>query len=506
MNTSKQIRWGALMSYGIIIFNIVIGLLYTPWMISKIGRSDYGLYILVTTFLTYFTVDYGLSLAVNKTLSICRAEHKREDENKIIGVATRIYFSSDLVILAVLMIVYFFIDKVFHGLSEQEIYKFQNIYIIASFFSILSFPFGFLKGVFSAYEYFVEQKFYEFLNKIGTILVTIILLYFNFGLYALVIAFGIIPFILNISKTVFLYKKGIRLNFVYWDKKIAKQMFTVSGWLLVIVLAELFVNNVSPSLIAMFSNTDQIAIFSIGFTLYGYIYTFANSINGLFLPRVSQMYVEKKMGDIEILTFKIGRLQLLFTGFLILGIILLGKSFIVLWVGHTFLNSYYVAVFLIIPPLITNMQQIESTLLFVMDKMKYKSIMLIFMAISSIIMSIILTPKFGAIGTGCAICVANFIFMIIGMNIVYVYVTKYNIWLFIKNIAIFLLSYLSIALLFLFFNEFIIASSKISWFNFILQGIAYTVIYLLFMYFIVINSYEKKMLNKILNKIRRCTF
>lgn len=506
MNTSKQIRWGAVMSYGIIIFNIVIGLLYTPWMIGKIGRSDYGLYILVTTFLTYFTVDYGLSLAINKTLSVCRAEGRREDENKIMGVATRIYFSSDLVILAVLMIVYFFIDKVFHGLSEQEIYKFQNIYIIASFFSILSFPFGFLKGVFSAYEYFIEQKFYEFLNKIGTILVTIILLYFNFGLYALVIAFGIIPFILNISKTVFLYRKGIRLNFVYWDKKIAKQMFAVSGWLLIIVLAELFVNNISPSLIAIFSNTDQIAIFSIGFTLYGYIYTFANSINGLFLPKVSQMYVEKRMEDIEILTFKIGRLQLLFAGFLILGIVLLGKSFIVLWVGDVFLNSYYVAVFLIISPLIINMQQIESTLLFVMDKMRYKSIMLILMAICSIIMSIILTPKFGAVGTACAICIANFIFMIIGMNIVYVYVTKYNIKLFLKNIAIFFVSYFVISLLFLFINKFMITSSKLSWFQFMLQGLIYTIIYLSFMYVIVMNNYEKKMINKILDKIRKCIF
>ena len=35
MNSSKQIKLGALISYFAIAFNIVAGLIYTPWMISK---------------------------------------------------------------------------------------------------------------------------------------------------------------------------------------------------------------------------------------------------------------------------------------------------------------------------------------------------------------------------------------------------------------------------------------------------------------------------------------
>ena len=47
MSFSKEIKKGAIISYFAILFNIIIGLLYTPWMVNKIGVSDYGLYTLI---------------------------------------------------------------------------------------------------------------------------------------------------------------------------------------------------------------------------------------------------------------------------------------------------------------------------------------------------------------------------------------------------------------------------------------------------------------------------
>ena len=42
-NKNKQIMIGALMTYLSIGINVAAGILYTPWMISQIGQSDYGL-------------------------------------------------------------------------------------------------------------------------------------------------------------------------------------------------------------------------------------------------------------------------------------------------------------------------------------------------------------------------------------------------------------------------------------------------------------------------------
>ena len=74
MNSSKQIKLGALMSYFAIAFNMIAGLIYTPWMISEIGSSNYGLYTLATSLITLFVMDFGMSAAVTRFISKYRAE------------------------------------------------------------------------------------------------------------------------------------------------------------------------------------------------------------------------------------------------------------------------------------------------------------------------------------------------------------------------------------------------------------------------------------------------
>ena len=66
MNSSKQIKFGALMSYFAIAVNIVAGLVYTPWMITKIGQGNYGLYTIASSLITLFVMDFGMSAAVGR--------------------------------------------------------------------------------------------------------------------------------------------------------------------------------------------------------------------------------------------------------------------------------------------------------------------------------------------------------------------------------------------------------------------------------------------------------
>ena len=44
MNSQKQIKLGAMISYAAIAINIVATLLYTPWMVRQIGQANYGLF------------------------------------------------------------------------------------------------------------------------------------------------------------------------------------------------------------------------------------------------------------------------------------------------------------------------------------------------------------------------------------------------------------------------------------------------------------------------------
>ena len=170
MEQNNKLKKAILISYGVIIFNIIAGLLYTPWMISKIGKSDFGLYVLVTTFLAYFVVDYGMWQSINILISKYRSEGNQKKIEETIGVASKIYLFFDLILCIVLFLTYFFIDYIFSNLSTEDLTKFKDIFLLAAFFSVLNFPFNFLKGLMFAYEFIVQNRYFELGTKICLII------------------------------------------------------------------------------------------------------------------------------------------------------------------------------------------------------------------------------------------------------------------------------------------------------------------------------------------------
>ena len=87
----SQIAKGAIISYISIFLNIIISLVYTPWMINKIGVSDYGLYSLVTAFLSYFLLDFGLSGTITRFIAKYRAEGNEVKVSNMLGITAKVY-------------------------------------------------------------------------------------------------------------------------------------------------------------------------------------------------------------------------------------------------------------------------------------------------------------------------------------------------------------------------------------------------------------------------------
>ena len=62
---SNQRKMGALLSYAVIILNMLVGLVYTPFLIRKLGQAEYGLYSIVYSVMNYLTVmDMGFGNAI----------------------------------------------------------------------------------------------------------------------------------------------------------------------------------------------------------------------------------------------------------------------------------------------------------------------------------------------------------------------------------------------------------------------------------------------------------
>ena len=104
----NQIKYGAIISYLALFVNVVIGLVYTPWVIASIGKADYGLYTLAMSIIGLLAFDFGLGNATTKFITQYLAEGRQDKVDNLLGLIYKLYLIVDVVIFGILVIFCFY--------------------------------------------------------------------------------------------------------------------------------------------------------------------------------------------------------------------------------------------------------------------------------------------------------------------------------------------------------------------------------------------------------------
>lgn len=494
-SSSRQLKFGAIMSYFTIAFNMLAGLIYTPWMIKQIGQSNYGLYTLATSLITLLVVDFGMGAAVARFVSKYNAEGNQEKVNNFLGIVYKLYLLIDAVILVAVVVIGFFINGIYNNLTVSELETFKVLYVIVGLFTVISFPFTNLNGILTAYEQFVGLKLADLFHKVFIIGAMVIALLLGYGVYALVIV-NAISGLLTIAIKLVIIKKNtaVKVNFKYMDKSLLKEIFGFSVWTTVGSLAQRLIFNITPSIIAAVSVTGAIgvALFGLGQTIEGYVYTFAAALSGMFMPKVSRMIYEgKKDTELMPLMIKIGRIQCIIIGLLVTGFIAVGHSFIIdIWNRPEFDESYLCAVFLIIPSFFYLPMEIAHTTLIVENKVKLQAFVFIIMGVLNFGLSLILSHFFGALGACISIFIAYMVRTVL-MTMIYHKVLGFNMTLFIKETFLKFMPYFLIAMCVGLALEYFNPLSH-GYLRFIINAFIFVAVFLMLTFF-KLNEYEKNL-------------
>lgn len=497
---NSSIKAGAIISYCSIIINIIISLVYTPWMIKEIGQANYGIYSLIVSFISYFLLDFGLGSAVSRFLAKYRAENNEEMISKMVSVAYTVFAILSITITVILSVLYFFLDDIFVKLTPDELVIFKCAYLIAGFFSVINFGLKPVDGVMMASEYFVTLKSLDLVQRMGTVLLIFVVLLLGGGLYELVFINGFVALAVSLTKWRYTIKQSkISIRIGYFDKIMAKKLFSFSTWILIITIAQRLRLSLLPSVLGVLSGSTEIAIFAVAMNLEGLVYSFAAALNGLFIPKVSRMVTKgSNRTEITALMIRVGRFQLYIVGLLIMGLLGLGNSFVNLWLGESFHRSYYAAVLLIIPNIVSMTQQIGNTLSYVENEVRYNSAIAIMSSVISFSIAIALSSKYGAIGCGVAVFVCSTINIVLS-NIFYAKILKLDIVHFFKECHLKILPVTVPLFVALIYVDNIVGVT--SWLSLFFWAMAFTIVYFIAVYTISMNSYEKQMTKTMIIKV-----
>lgn len=425
MNSTKQIKYGAIISYVSIAINILYGFLFTPWMVKTIGQSQYALYTLASSLIALFTVDFGLSAATSKFVSQYHAEGREDKVNQFLGTVYKLYFGVDMVILVIFAVVFFLIDTIYATLSPIELEQFKVVYIIAAATSTITFPFVTLNGVLNAYEKFVQLKVADLLYRFLLLILMSVALFSGFGLYGVVTVNGIVAVLIIIYKLCVIRKTtGINVSFLNSDKESYRLIFNFSVWTTVATLANRLIFNITPSILGAVANTSAIAVFGIVTSIEGYVYLITSAINGMFMPRISKIYADKQEEKLLPLMIKVGRFQFALNGLIVVGFFVVGRQFVNLWMGPNYDDAYLGILLVIVPGLLYNSLQIANTAMTVRNKIHLSAIVALVAGVINVSLSLVLSKYFGVTGACFSIFVA---YMVRAILMIWLHYKKMNI-------------------------------------------------------------------------------
>ncbi len=501
----NQLRAGAALNYVVILLNILVGLLYTPYMLRMMGQSEYGLYSLVASVVSYLTVlDLGLGNAIVRYTAKFRAEGKVKEQYEMFGMFLILYLAVGLIAFIAGMGLYFNVNNLFGDtMTAVELDHARIMMLILVFNLAFTFPMSIFGSIITAYERFVFPKVINIARTILNTVIMIVLLsigYKAIAMVALLTFFNVLTLVIN-----YLYCKNklhIQIHFGKFKWDFLREVAIYSFWIFLSVIMDKIYWSTGQFVLGAVSGTVAVAIFAVAIQLHGMYMMFSTAISSVFLPKVTGMVtLNNDPQEISDLFVRTGRIQNIIILLILLGFIVFGHPFIILWAGNDYSAAYYMALAFFVSLYIPLIQNIGITILQARNQMKFRSLLYIVIAIVALIAEIVFAKLWGGIGCSLAIAGALLIGQGVIMNIYYHTKQQLDVLKFWKEICKMDLVPVAISLIFIYLtqNVFIIDS----WSSLAIGVLLYGIIYIPLFVVLGMNKYERNLFRPICKRIFR---
>ena len=498
---------GAILSYATQAVHILSALIYTPVMLRILGQSEYGLYQLVSSVVSYLTLlSMGFGSGYIRFFSRFKAREDQEGIAKLNGIFLIIFavIAGLCAVFGGLMV--WKADWIFGaGLTKTELEKAR----VLMAFMVMNLVITFINSVFAsfvtAHEKFFFQRGLDFLRALFNPLITLPLLllgYGSVGMVSIALALTVTAFVVNVY---FCYKKlNIRFSFKNLQMSLVRELWAFTFFIFLNMIVDQINWNVDKFLLGRMLGTVAVATYGIASQLNVLYMNFSIGISSVFIPKVNFIIAEERnMEKVNALFNKVGRIQFIIAGLIISGFILFGEMFIRLWAGDGYGEAYRIGLCLLIPITIPLVQNIGVEIQRAQNKHRTRTYVYLFVSIMNIFISIPFIKMWGASGAAYGTMISLVLGNILFMNWYYQRKIGLDIIKFWKEIGKLMPAVLLSAgggfLLKLF-----IPGEKIEWL--VASVIVYCLVYIGFMWLFGLNKTEKDLIRIPLKKLggNRC--
>jgi O-antigen/teichoic acid export membrane protein len=419
MNRKK----GVILSYALMVLEVLSTLFLTPFIIKAIGQSEYGVFKLSASIAAYLALlDLGLGNSVIKFISQFKEEHNLEKQQQFFGVSLVYFLSISVIALLIgfgLVALFPYIFAI--GLSDEEIVIGQSLLAITTVSAAVTLATTAFADILIGYSLFSVSKVASIIQLILRVALTYAFLRMGFKSVAICLV-NLGATILCRSFYVFyvLFRLRLRPTLKGVQNAFLKQIFSYSTWILLQMVAT-EINAVTDQVllgILIPGASLLIAVYGVGSQISQYFQSIGVAMSDVLFPGVVKM-VSGGADDsaLQREMIRVGRISLIVLLPIYFGFIAFGQEFITLWVGGDYLQGYYVALMLLTAYLFILSQSIGNQILWAKNEHKELSIIQITVVLCNIVLTIFLIKWDPIIGATLGTLISLFLGDIVSVNL-----------------------------------------------------------------------------------------
>lgn len=514
----NQRKAGAVLSYVQILLTNTVGIIYTPIMLKLLSQDEYGLFGTAASLTTYLgLLSFGISGAYMKFVMDARARQDEEEEKRLNGMFLSIFAFFSLLVIIVGALLIFASEYIFG--AKYSIHQLDEIKWIM-FLTIINYVFTFM---FTPVTMFIQShERYVFIRIVYIVLncLTPVINIFVLTFYPYAVSLSIVSLV-TASITFFIwfiyaYAK-LKMRFLFRGIKFikVKSVFIFSSFLLINEITNIIVNSTDRLVLSVVAGAVPVAIYTVGANFGAYFTSFSTSVSSVFAPSVNKIVAEAKVKEedpnpaLNGLFQRVGRVQFLILSLIMIGYITIGQQFVNLWAGEKYHFSFYVGLFLLMSQYIPCFQNVGLEIQKAKNMHKKRSIVYFFVGIANVGITIPLAiffsgdqfeVGFGGIFAAAATFICVILGQVIWMNVYYQRKVGLNIFAFWKGIISILPGFIIPVGVGVLLNTF---TSINNYRMFFLDAFIILISYIISVWFISMNKYEKELVKSPFRRIAR---
>jgi O-antigen/teichoic acid export membrane protein len=413
----KQGIQNTIISYLGIIIGFVNVLILQPTMLSP---DELGLTRILYSTATLLGTVFPLGLN-GVTIKFLPQFRNAETGNR--GFLGFLLLASFIFSIIMFVILFLFKDIIIEKYATNSALFVEYIYYILP----LTLAVGFI-SIINVY-FFAQFKttIPSFLNEIyiRLLLIVIVSLYFiKIIPFEWFMRFYLLIFISQLTILVLLIfkneMKSFLIDWTVFNKKKIKELLSFSLTMALATIASIALRNIDILIIGIYLPLSNIAIYTIAVTIAGIVEAPSNALGKIADSKISNAFASNNLSEISEIYSKSTRI-LMVIGFVLFTLITANITELLSFLPQNYRDGENVIIIVSLSALFNMMTGINSSIIFYSNKHKQGTVLLVFLIISSIILNIVLIPKYGIIGAAIATSLNLFLYNLVKLLMIYYY-------------------------------------------------------------------------------------